>query len=269
MIIEDKNKIEALERKILELERKIEEINQHKEIINFEEKLTTGFQDNFKSDKGEIILKKTGRIRNRKGIFNWSDNVIAVNFLNTNEFKLNQIQIGSDIDDETRERITNTNAIFLYVTENKNAKLENESPQVKLSNGSINIGVLHDDNKNMSGITIHDRLLSVGDLKGKVSILTGSQLDDNNPITGLAQTIKINEVMLSAVSFHTEKDTVAGGIYQQHLKQYVDILPVTVNIIPSLGRKGFHYRELVLRSPDNSSWAVRIDNAGNLTRTKL
>ena len=99
----------------------------------------------------------------------------------------------------------------------------------------------------MSGITIHDRLLSVGDLKGKVSILTGSQLDDNNPITGLAQTIKINEVMLSAVFFHTEKDTVAGGIYQQHLKQYVDILPVTVNIIPSLGRKGFHYRESLRR----------------------
>jgi hypothetical protein len=40
-------------------------------------------------------------------------------------------------------------------------------------------------------------------------------------------------------------------------------------MVPSLGRKYYYYQQLVLGSPDGSSWSVKVDNSGNLTTTKL
>ncbi len=263
--MESQNKVEQLERKIEELERKVQQLPEKDFVIRELETRLSAYESEIRSDKGNIILKKNAYIKNRKGIFDWAENVLALGFNKTNPSKLNQIQIGLDRDDRTKEKIRETNTVFIIARKNENAKLDGESEQVKASNGAVMIKT--QKGEDYGGILIGERILVLGDKEGVVSGIYGSK---EGGLAGIGNLIELGGKDIAALCFHTEQDTEDGGVYQQHIKQFVDILPSTEGgIVPALGRKDFNYKELVLRSPDGSSWAVRADNSGNLSTTKL
>jgi len=264
MNIKNEKSYEELVKRVEELEAKVKKTPTTEETYRETRKTLGSYDDRIKTEK-EIILKNNAYIKNRKGIFDWAENVLAITFNNTNPQKLNQIQIGQDREEKTGERILDTNTVIITATPNKKALLEGESDSVKASNGAINIRREIED-EDYGGFISQERLVSLGDKEGVITALIGSE---KNGLAGIGNLIRIDGVLYNAICFHTEQDT-DGGIYQQHIKHFVDILPSSDGgIVPKLGRKGFHYSELVLRSPDGSSWAIRVDNSGNLTRTKL
>jgi hypothetical protein len=263
--MEEGNKLERLQKQVEDLEKKVQELPEKDFIIRELETRLAAYESEMGSDKGKIILKKNAYIKNRKGLFDWAENVLALGFNKTDPSKLNQIQIGVDRDDGTKETMRETNTVFIQAKKNEDAKLERESDEVKSANGSVLITT--NKGEDHGGFTCGERIDVVGDKDGVVAAVYGSKAGG---LAGIGNLIDLNGTDILAVSFHTEEDTEDGGVYQQHIKQFVDILPSSDGgIVPALGRSGYPYKELVLKSPNNSSWAVRVDDSGNLTATEI
>ncbi len=266
------NNYENLIKRIEELEKQIQgKVGKDESHLDTRRDLSS-YNDRIKTNK-EIIIKENAYIKNRKGIFSWAENVLALGFNKTDTNRLNQIQIGIDRDENTQETIKETNTVFISATENPTAVLDDTTIKdesvdlVKASNGAIIIQSQR-GNEEYGGIQIGEREKLITDKEGTAAMLFGSK---TNGLAGIGNVIEYNGQELIGICFHTEQDSIStGGVYQQKLMQFVDILPSSDGgIVPALGRKSYHYKELVLRSPDGSSFAVRVDNAGALTATKL
>lgn len=255
---------EQLVKKVEELEKQLKEKTTKEEVYRDLRKNLGSYDDRFKTEK-TITLKNNAYVKNRKGIFDWTGNVLALGFNNTDPSKLNQIQIGLDRDENTRESIRETSTLFLVAKRNDRAMLGGEGDAVKASNGLISL-MSERTNGERGGLQIGERGAIIKDKEGTAAYIFGSE---TNGLSGIGNVIDMGGNKLVAICLHTEKDIASGGLYQQHIKQYVDILPMTTTTTPSLGRRGFAYRELVLRSPDGSSFAVRVANNGALSATKL
>lgn len=258
------NKLEKLEKKVQDLERKLEEKTSKQEATREMEARLAGYQDFVRSDKGEIMLKKNAYIKNRRGIFDWAENVLALGFNNTDRGRLNQIQIGIDRDNEGNF-IKETNTISLVSKRNEEANIKDGDGD--FSNGAIAVRSLGKKDDDYGGFFCGERKSLVGDVDGTISVLHGSKRNGIAGIGNIAPQEGDNRVR---IALHTMEDIEKGGLYGQHLRHYVDLLPSTLGgITPALGRKDFSYKELVLKSPDGSSWAVRVNNSGTLSTTKL
>jgi len=255
---------EELVNKIRTLEEELKKRPTREEMREDRHEDLNDYDENIKTER-DIHFKKNAYIRNRKGIFNWAENVLSLNFNNSDKQKLNQIQIGQDRSIKTEDRILETNTVFITAIRNETANLTGEGDEVNTSNGAISI-TSRNEGGEYAGLQVADRMAGLGDKEGICSLIYGG---GENGIAGIGNIIQLGGNDLVAACLHTEKD-ITGGLYQQHLKQFVDLLPSsTGGIVPSLGRSGFHYSRLILGSPDGSSWEITIDNSGNLQTNKL
>jgi len=250
---------EELTKKVEELEKELKSRPTKEELLREIRKDLSVYDNDIKTEKS-LVLKQNAYIKNRKGIYDWVENVLAMNFNNTRIDKQNQIIIGSD-KDENGNTISETNAVFIST---KRGDFDFKDTWADIGNGSVVVESYNKDGE-WGELQIVNRMSAIGDKEGIVVGLGGG---GKNGMAGIGNIIEYNGQKMLALSFHTEKDD-TSPVYNQHLEQYVDILPVTFDIIPSLGRKGYHYQQLVLRSPDGSSWSVKVDDSGNLTTTKL
>ena len=261
---QNKKSYEELVKRVEQLEKKLEQRPTVEGTYRNLRKDLTSYDDFVKTEK-DIVFKKNAYIKNRRGVYDWAENVLALGFNETKPDKLNQIQIGLDRDDTTGESLRETNTVFIEAKSNPTANLSNESDLVKASNGMVAIGT-RDENNDYGGFQTGLRQTMIGDKNGIASMIYGGE---TNGFAGIGNVVDVNGNKLVAVCFHTEQDA-NGGAYQQHIKHFVDLLPTTyLGYTPSLGRAGYAYDKLVLKSPDGSSWAVTINNSGTLIRTKL
>ncbi len=266
MSYKDENRIEKLERQIEELKEELKNRPTKDETIRDMEDRLTVYDDTIRSDKGEIILKKNFIIKNRRSALEDDDNVATFNFNRKLPGETNYIYFGSEVFGPVEDRERVINASYIDIAAKKD---DNNPTREVVANGTILANVVHDDDK-VSGLEIVDQQSAGLPSKGYLSILSVDQRGDNSPLSGLSQRIDMGGELINAISFHTVKDIQYGGVYRQHLKHYVDLVPAyDGGIVPSLGRVGNAYSRLVLRSPDGSSWAVTIDNSGNLQTNKL
>ena len=268
--IETKNKLEQLEKKVEEMERQLKQKTTLENTVKEMEKRLMIYEDKIRSDRGEVVLKKNAKIRSRRGIYKWAENVLSLSFFNTNPDKLNQIQIGSDRNDEGTA-IYENNTIFITAKNNPTAKLSNESLAVKASNGAVMLESMR-SNGEVGTISVGERIEVTGDKDGVAATLMGSK---TNGVAGIGNYIDYNGDTIAAVCFNTEQDD-GGGDYKQRLDQYVDIVPQTqideeknVTFRPSLGRYNYAYKQLVLSSPDGTSYAIKVENDGTIISEDL
>ncbi len=230
------DKIEQLERKVKELEEKLA-LKLNKEQLEEElDNALSNYDKVIRSDDGRVFLKQNATIRNRKGIYDWADSVLSINFNRQLEGKQNQIQIGMDRDeDDFNKEILKTNAIFIH-------SVMDDFPWTglaKFANGAISIGSISEDRESAGVLNIYDRRNLDGQ-KGIMSFLCGG---GENGIAGIGNTMKTPAGFINAVCFHTENDSATASVYKQHIKQFVDIYP-QVNeggFRPSLGRADNKY----------------------------
>jgi len=249
---------EELTKKVEELEKELKSRPTKEELLREIRKDLSVYDNDIKTEKS-LVLKENAYIKNRKGIYDWTENVLVMNFNNTRIDKQNQIIIGSD-KDENGNTISETNAVFISARGDFNFK----ERWADIGNGAVVINSYNADN-DFGEIQISNRKAVVGDKEGIVAGLGGG---GENGLAGIGNIVEYGGQQVLALSFHTERDDTAP-IYKQHLEQYVDILPKHDVMVPSLGRKYYYYQQLVLGSPDGSSWSVKVDNSGNLTTTKL
>lgn len=272
-MLEQRNKIEQLERKIEELERKLQELPTKDAMINELETRLANYETDLRSDNGSLVLRKNFVLKNVRSRKRDSDNTASMYFNHRVPGMANFLIIGSEptggvaIGTLDIDRDINTSYVGITVKKDDNNPTEEVG-----ANGTISILANHDTDK-ISGIQIADlKTFGIGDAQreGYLSILTADQRGDNDPVTGLAQMIDFNGALTNAICFHTRKNETTGSLYKQHLEQHVDILPKTLGgFTPSLGDSANGYSKLVLNSPDGSKWAVTINNSGTLIRTKL
>ncbi len=239
-MIDERNKIQQLEDKISELERKIENFITKEDSIREVQARLAGYQDNIRSESGYIYMKDNFEIKHRRAaktgfgdvVLNpEKDTVVSMSFTKQKDGALNHIFIG----DASKEGNYNNSCLIGTATHKKDA------PNVN-NNGTIQLNLIRDEYLSGSGGTTKEianfalyptELFGITE-KGECAFLNST---GNGSFTQIAH-LEGNSVD-NAKSIFINKD----GIY--------------IN------------GDLILESPDGSNWAVRIDNSGNLTRTKL
>lgn len=104
-MLDDRNKLERLEAKVKELEKKVRELPKKQEVISDLKNRLSHYEDEIRSDNGNVILKKNFVIKNRKGaaidkdagiIDPNRDNTVTMFFNDKREGRINNLFIGSN-----------------------------------------------------------------------------------------------------------------------------------------------------------------------------